>query len=83
MRFTMMLGLSLLCGMPAWATTDAFLLAPADPSTAGRRLHYAPVTAGLKRFDVVDPKDWIELNKAVGPQRSKDGRSGNRDGAGH
>lgn len=81
MRFTMMLGISLSCGMPAWAGTDAFLLAPADPNAAGRHLHYAPVTAGLKRFDVVDPKDWIELNKAVGPQGSRKGEGGKRDGA--
>ena len=47
------------------------LLAPADPAGQGPAPRYAPVTAGLKHFGVLEPKDWMELNRAVGPQAGR------------
>ena len=44
------------------------LLAPANPARPGPAPRYASVTAGLKRFGIVEPKDWMELNRAVGPR---------------
>ncbi|WP_237480259.1 hypothetical protein [Lichenibacterium dinghuense] len=62
------LGLLLLSAAGAAAQTYPSLLAPADPARGGARLRYVPVTAGLKRFGVVGPKDWVALNRAVGPK---------------
>jgi hypothetical protein len=64
-------GLCLLWAGPLHAQGFPSLLAPADPARRGPAPHYAPVTAGLKRFGVVEPKDWMELNRAVGPQAGR------------
>jgi hypothetical protein len=45
-----------------------YLAAPADPSVPGRPPAYTPVMAGMRNYDVVEPKDWRELNRSVGPQ---------------
>lgn len=47
---------------------EPWLVAPADPSVGVRAARYSTVMTGVKRFDVVEPKDWRELNRAVGPQ---------------
>ena len=62
------LGLLLIGAAGAAAQSYPSLLAPADPARGGVRLRYVPVTAGLKRFGVVGPKDWVTLNRAVGPK---------------
>ena len=64
----MIAGLCALWTAPLYAQTFPSLLAPADPKHVGQSPRYAPVTAGLKRFGVVEPKDWVKLNQAVGPQ---------------
>lgn len=61
-------GFGLLLAGSASAQTASFLSAPADPNQPTRPLRYRPVTAGIKKFDVVEPKDWRELNRAVGPK---------------
>lgn len=82
MRTILMLGALVLSGMSAAAQSSAFLFAPADPQNHGSGPRYQSVTAGLKRYDVVDPKNWIELNRAVGPQKQSEGAvgGGKRDG---
>ena len=46
---------------PAW------LVAPLDPTIPVRDPVYTPVTAGVKSYEVTDPKDWLEQNRQVGP----------------
>ena len=50
-----------------------WLVLPADPAVAVRAPRYATVTAGVSRYDVVDPKDWRELNRAVTPKSGPGG----------
>lgn len=50
------------------ASASEWLLAPADPRRGGRDARYSDVMRGVKRFGVVEPKDWRALNRAVGPQ---------------
>jgi hypothetical protein len=69
-------GFGLLVFSSASAQTASFLSAPADPNQPTRPLHYVPVTAGIKKFDVVEPKDWRELNRAVGPKSGSNGTMG-------
>ncbi|WP_419953321.1 hypothetical protein [Methylobacterium sp.] len=52
------------------------LVMPADPTVAVRSPRYSSVTAGVKRFDVVDPKDWRELNRRVAPKPGAGGMEG-------
>ncbi len=59
------LGLSLGACVPT--TPPAYLAAPADPSLDTRSPGYAPVTAGVRSYDVVEPADWRELNRRVAP----------------
>ncbi len=47
----------------------AFLSAPADPAIKVRDVRVTSATAGIEAYKVVEPKDWRELNRAVGPQR--------------
>lgn len=61
-------GLCLLWAGPLYAQAFPSLLAPANPNRVGRAPRYASVTSGLKRFGIVEPKDWLKLNQAVGPQ---------------
>lgn len=72
-RSVLVLNALILSGTAAFAQSSAVLLAPADPQHVGSGPRYQSVTAGLKRYKVVDPKDWIALNKAVGPQGSAGG----------
>lgn len=60
-------GLVVSCSAVA-AGDASWLLQPADPTLGLRAPRYSNVTAGVKRFGVVEPKDWRELNRAVGPQ---------------
>ncbi|WP_046867841.1 hypothetical protein [Microvirga massiliensis] len=60
------LALGLGACMPA--APPHYLSAPADSSIPGRPLAYAPVMAGVRNYDAVEPKDWRELNRSVGPQ---------------
>lgn len=46
---------------PTW------LVGPTDPQVGGRSPRYVSVTSGVKRFGVVETKDWRELNRAAGP----------------
>lgn len=50
------------------SASSTWLDRPADPHIGVRPVRYATVTAGVKRFDVVDPKDWIEQNRRVAPK---------------
>ncbi|RXF71497.1 hypothetical protein EK403_15645 [Hansschlegelia zhihuaiae] len=38
---------------------------PADPSAAAPSARYVPVTAGMADYRPVEPKPWLEQNKAV------------------
>lgn len=50
-----------------------WLVQPAEPHLGNRSPRYVSVTAGVQRFGVVEPKDWRELNRAVGPQPGQSG----------
>jgi len=67
-RFATPFGVGL--GLAACVPTTApdYLMAPANPTLRVRDSAYAPVTAGVKKFEVTGPKDWIEQNRQVGPQ---------------
>ena len=54
------------------ATPPAHLAAPADPSQSVKNPAYSGVTADVKDYKPVDPKDWRELNREVGPQGGQD-----------
>lgn len=49
------------------SATPHYLVAPADPAVAIRQPRYAPVGAGVRAYDVVEPKDWREMNRGVVP----------------
>ena len=53
---------------PAW------LVAPAHPGVPVRAPGYAPVTAGVRGYAVVEPKDWIEQNRQVAPADGRQDR---------
>lgn len=59
---TLLLGACVPAAPPAW------LVQPANPAVPLRDPRYATVTAGVKDYRVVDPKDWRDLNRDVGPQ---------------
>jgi hypothetical protein len=67
-RFLLCLGAGLLAGIPASAEDASWLTQPADPRLGTRAPRYTSVTAGVRRFGVVEPKNWRELNQAVGPK---------------
>jgi hypothetical protein len=49
--------------------TPSYLTVSADPSADIRPVRYTTVTAGVRVYDVVEPLDWRELNRRVGPGR--------------
>lgn len=63
-------------GLLGACTPPTFLVQPADPNLAVRAPRYTNVVAGVKRFDVVDPKDWRALNRAVAPKPGEGGMGG-------
>ena len=81
LRSLTMAALCILWAGPLHAQAFPSLLDPADPKRAGKPPHYAPVTSGLKRFGVVEPKDWLTLNRAVGPQGASSAGKGNVPGS--
>lgn len=62
--------------LSACSEPPAYLIQPADPRVAVRPPRYTNVVAGVQRFDVVDPKDWRELNRAVTPKPGQGGMEG-------
>lgn len=64
-RLFLCLCAGLALSLPARSEGDAWLTAPADPMLGNRPARYAPVTAGIRGFRVVEPKDWRELNRAA------------------
>ena len=54
-------------------TPPEWLVQPADPHLGARSARYVNVTSGVRKFGVVEPKDWRELNRAVGPQGGQGG----------
>ncbi|HKH33521.1 MAG TPA: hypothetical protein VKA80_05050 [Beijerinckiaceae bacterium] len=48
--------------------TPHYLTAASDPSISGRGPRYATVTAGVRDYRPVGPRDWRELNREVAPQ---------------
>ncbi len=55
---------------------QGWLVQPADRATSGTAPRYSAVTAGVQRYDVVDPKDWRELNRQVTPKAGQGGMGG-------
>ena len=49
------------------AAGPSFLEAPANPYVGTTSPRYSSVTAGVKSYEVTDPKDWIEQNRQVAP----------------
>lgn len=72
-RMNFCVAAALALGACAPITPPAYLTAPADAGVRVRDPAYAPVTAGVKDYRVVEPRDWRELNREVTPQ----------DGEGH
>ena len=68
MRPVLWLPVLALSATAAAAQSNASLLAPADPRLHGDGPRYGSVTAGLPRYRVVEPTNWLDLNRAVGPQ---------------
>jgi hypothetical protein len=60
--------------------TPHYLVAAADPSMPGRIPRYATVTAGVKDYRPVDPRNWRELNREVAPQPEEPSTEGARRG---
>ena len=56
------------CSLP----TASLLDSPANSAIGLRSPSYTPVASGVKSYAVVEPKDWIEQNRQVGPQGSGD-----------
>jgi hypothetical protein len=50
------------------ATIPDYLARPADPNARVPAVGYRSVTAGAASFRPVEPKDWRELNRQVGPK---------------
>jgi hypothetical protein len=57
------MGLLSACSSP----TASLLNSPADPTLGLRTPAYTPVVGGVKSYSVVEPMDWIEQNRRVGP----------------
>jgi len=60
--------------------TPHYLVAAADPRIPGRGPRYATVTAGVKDYGPVSPRDWRELNREVAPQAGQPTVEGARRG---
>ena len=75
MRTSLFLGF-IGAGLLGACTPPAFLVQPADPNLGVRAPRYTNAVAGVKRFDVVDPKDWRALNRAVAPKPGEGGMEG-------
>jgi hypothetical protein len=60
---------ALALGLGACApSTPNYLVAASDPAVPGRGPRYATVTAGVRDYKPVGPRDWRELNREVAPQ---------------
>lgn len=61
---------ALALGLAACVPTQhpSYLVSAADPAVGTRPPVYSSVTAGIRGYDVVEPLDWRELNRRVGPQ---------------
>lgn len=62
--------------------TPPYMAAPADPAIGIRNSRYAPVTADVRGYDVVDPLDWRELNRRVTPGSAPERGDSNDAGRG-
>ena len=65
--------------------TPHYLVAPSDPNVPGPGPRYATVTAGVRDYRPVGPRDWREQNRAVAPadttqDRGQDAAAGARRG---
>lgn len=69
------LGLGLAACVPS--QHPSYLVAAADPAVGTRPPAYSSVTHGVRGYDVVDPGDWRELNRRIGP-----GAEAERDNSG-
>lgn len=62
-----MLGLAL--GACSVAPVPTHLARPADPDARVPAARYQSVTSGIASLRPVEPKDWRELNRSVGPEQ--------------
>jgi len=87
LKFSRLAVLSTALPLAACVPTDPprWLVQAADPAIRVRAPRYSAVTAGVQRYDVVDPKDWRELNRQVTPKAGQGGMEGmpGMDGADH
>ena len=74
-RFATLVGAGLGLAACVPTTPPDYLMAPADPALRVRDPAYAPVTAGVKNYEVTGPKDWIEQNRQVAPGGGQGGDS--------
>ncbi|MFC4172404.1 hypothetical protein ACFOYU_10070 [Microvirga sp. GCM10011540] len=59
------LGLGLGACVPT--THPTHLIAPSSLTADIRDPGYSTVTAGIRNYDVVEPLDWLEMNRRVAP----------------
>jgi hypothetical protein len=64
------------CAPPA----SDHLLAAANPANKGPGVRYTPVTAGVRDYRPVGPRDWRELNRDVTPAPGQPSAEGARRG---
>jgi hypothetical protein len=50
---------------------SAQLLASADPSSGIRQQRPVQITADARRYELVEPLEWAELNRRVAPKEKK------------
>lgn len=60
------LGIGLAACVPS--QHPSYLVSAADPAVGTSPPAYSPVTTGIRGYDVVEPLDWRELNRRVGPK---------------
>ncbi|MCC2650956.1 MAG: hypothetical protein K0R61_2255 [Microvirga sp.] len=60
--------------------TPSYLVAAADPAIPSPGPRYATVTAGVKDYQPLGPRDWRELNRQVAPGSGQPSSEGARRG---
>ena len=67
-KMTYLATLGLVLGACVPSQHPSYLVSASDPAVGTRPPAYSSVTAGIRGYDVVEPLDWRELNRRVGPQ---------------
>jgi hypothetical protein len=74
-QLPLFLAAALTVAAPCLADQASWIIRPADPFLLGHPPRYTPVTAGVQRFRVVEPKNWLELNRPAAARGDGHGRA--------